>query len=86
MLVLYRPRSDHRRQVDEFIHNIQANGFSGKVEVVDIDTRDGSSTATLYDVNRYPAVLILRDDGALQQIWEGLELPMVNEVEAYFGV
>ena len=83
VLVLYRPESDHGRAVEEFIHNFNTSGVSGKLEVIGIDTREGISTATLYDVTRYPAVLVIRDDGALQHSWEGLELPLVNDVQGY---
>ncbi|MHB1865131.1 MAG: hypothetical protein ACYCPS_03125 [Candidatus Saccharimonadales bacterium] len=83
VLVIYRPNSDHGRLVEEFISNLNSSGFTGKVEVVNIDSREGSSAATLYDVTRYPAVLALRDDGMLQHLWQGLDLPLVNEVESY---
>ncbi|HEY1644766.1 MAG TPA: hypothetical protein VGF75_00070 [Candidatus Saccharimonadales bacterium] len=84
-LVLYRPDSDHGRMIEEFISSLKSTGFSGKLETVNVDTREGISTATLYDITRYPAILVLRDDGVLQQAWEGQELPLINEVEAYFN-
>ena len=83
VLVLYRPESDHGRLVDDFVSSFNSSGIPGRLEIVNIDTREGSSTAVLYDVNRYPAVLVLRDDGILQHQWVGLDLPLVNEVEAY---
>ncbi len=85
VLVLYRPNSDHGRLVDDFINNFKSSGTSGKIEAVNIDTREGSATAVLYDVTRYPAVLVLRDDGIIQHLWEGLDLPLVNEVVAYIS-
>ncbi len=68
--------------VDEFVNNFNSNG-AGKLEVVNIDTREGISTATLYDVTSYPAVMVLRDDGAMQHLWQGIDLPLVDEVEGY---
>jgi len=82
-LVLYRPEAEYYRQVDEFINNFKAAGFSNKLEILNIDTRNGISTALLYDVMRYPAILVIREDGTLQQLWEGTDLPTINEVEAY---
>lgn len=85
VLILYRPQSEHGRLVDEFIDNFKSSGTPGRLEAISIDTREGSSTAVLYDVTQYPAVLILRDDGILQHLWQGLDLPLVNEVEAYIS-
>ena len=82
-LVLYRLHSDHGRDVEGFIEDLKKSGASIKVEVMNVDTREGMSTASLYDVTRYPAIMVLRDDGILQKLWEGVPLPMINEVEAY---
>lgn len=83
VVVLYRPESEHGRQVEEFIRRFKANGSTGKLETVNIDTREGNSVAMLYDVTQYPAVLVLRDDGILQKLWEGMDLPGVNDVQGY---
>lgn len=83
VLVLYRPLSDHGSMVEEFIDNFKARGSSEHLEVLDIDSREGSSMATLYDVVRYPAVLVVQGDGSLQRAWEGDKLPLVDEVQAY---
>lgn len=39
--------------------------------------------ASLYDVTRYPAVLATREDGELLYLWQGEQLPLMNEVAAY---
>lgn len=85
VVVLYRPESDHGRNVDEFVSNFHDSGVAERLEVINVDSREGISTATLYDVTRYPAVLVVRDDGALQHSWQGVGLPLVNEVEGYFN-
>lgn len=54
-----------------------------KVELVNLDTRDGAATASLYDIVRYPALLALSDDGQLIRSWEGEQLPLVSEVASY---
>lgn len=83
VLVLYRPNSEHGRLVEEFIHDFQARHRDERLEVLNIDTRDGSATASLYDVMRYPAILVLQTDGYLQKSWEGDQLPMMDEVVSY---
>lgn len=84
VLVLYRPNSEHGRLVEEFIHDLQRRHSTiVHIEVLNIDTRDGSATATLYDIVRYPAVLVVQNDGYVQKIWEGENLPMMDEVVSY---
>lgn len=81
--MLYRPNSDHARVVEEFAKDFSKHHTGGKLNLVDLNTRDGSSTASLYDVMQYPAVLALTDDGQLIKEWEGERLPLMNEVAYY---
>jgi hypothetical protein len=83
VVVLYRPNSDHGRTVDEYIENFKSRVSDQRIEVLSIDTREGSSMATLYDIVRYPAIMVLRSDGAMQKAWEGIELPLIDEVQSY---
>lgn len=83
VLVLYRPESEHGRIVEEFIHEFQRVHSEERLEVLNIDSRDGSATASLYDVMRYPAILILQNDGYLSKSWEGDSLPLMDEVVSY---
>ena len=83
MLVLYRPNSEEARSVESFIHDFQAHHETSRLEVVDVNTRDGYATATLYDIMSYPAILVLRDDGSILKSWEGEMLPLVDEIAYY---
>lgn len=83
VLVLYRPNSEHGRLVEEFIHDFQSRHQSERLEVLNIDTRDGSAMASLYDVMQYPAILVLQTDGYLQKAWQGERLPLMDEVASY---
>lgn len=82
VVVLYRPNSEHGRDVETFIHDFQ-DRHQGKLEALNVDSREGNATATLYDVMQYPAILALREDGTLLRSWEGNELPMMDEVAYY---
>ncbi|GAC1499820.1 MAG: hypothetical protein NVS1B10_02920 [Candidatus Saccharimonadales bacterium] len=86
VLILYRPNSEHGRIVEEFIHDFKDRHSLERLEVLNIDTREGSATATLYDVMQYPAILVLQMDGFVQKIWQGERLPMMDEVAAYARV
>lgn len=83
VLVLYRPNSEHGRLVEDFIQDFQHRFQDAKMEVLDLDTRDGSATASLYDIMRYPAILVIQTDGYLQKSWEGDQLPLMDEIVAY---
>ncbi|HZL07787.1 MAG TPA: hypothetical protein VFC50_01180 [Candidatus Dormibacteraeota bacterium] len=86
VLILYRPNSEHGRLIEEFIHEYQQRHQSDRLEVLSLDTREGSATATLYDVMQYPAILVLQTDGYVQKIWQGDSLPMMDEVASYAHV
>jgi hypothetical protein len=83
VLILYRPGSEEARNVESFIHDFQARHETSRLEVIDVDTRDGYATATLYDVMSYPAILVLRDDGSILKSWEGEMLPLMDEISYY---
>lgn len=86
VLILYRPNSEHGRLTEEFIQNYQTRHQSDHLEVLSIDTREGSATATLYDVMQYPAILVLQADGYVHKIWQGDSLPRLDEVASYARV
>jgi len=85
VLVLYRPNSEYGRQVEEFIHEFQHRDDPRNLEILDIDSREGSATASLYDVYRHPAILVLKTDGQLQHcwMWEDSGMPRIDEVASY---
>lgn len=85
VLILYRPNSDHARPVEEFVHDFTRQHPGKVVELISLDTRDGAATATLYDVLNHPALLAVRDDGSVLQLWQGDQLPLMNEVAAYLN-
>lgn len=80
--VLYRSRSEQERKVLDFDRDYTRQ--TGRhLDLMDINTRDGWSLASLYDVTQYPAVLATADDGSLLQMWQGDNLPLMNEVMYY---
>ncbi len=85
VVVLYRPRSEFARRVEEFVHDLQTthNVDDRHLQVIDIDTRDGSAIASLYDLMTQPAILITGDDGSYIKSWQGSQLPQLEEVASY---
>ena len=85
IVILYHPESDHSRIVEEYVHDFTHQDPDVSVEALSIDTRDGATMATVYDIVAYPSMLALREDGSLAKAWQGLPLPLMNDV-AYFAV
>jgi thioredoxin-like negative regulator of GroEL len=82
VVVLYRPNSETSRSVEDFVKELEKE-HKARVDLVSLDTRDGSSTASLYDVMQNPAILVLANDGQLVKDWQGKSLPLKNEVSYY---
>ncbi|MDZ7744298.1 MAG: hypothetical protein U5K77_00850 [Candidatus Saccharibacteria bacterium] len=83
LLVIYRPVSEYARKVDEFVGMFKRLHPQTKIEMVSLDTREGSATASIYDIVQYPALLALRDDGSTLKVWQGEDLPLMDEVASY---
>ena len=83
LVVLYRPESEFSRTVEEFVNSYKRWHEGDKLELLNYDSRDGSATASLYDVMQQPAILALRDDGSVLKTWEGSTLPLMDEVASY---
>ena len=81
--MLFRPDSGHARAVETFVHDFKSRYSEAKVELVNIDEREGIALASLYDIMQFPAVLALAGDGTLLQMWQGSQMPLMNEVAAY---
>lgn len=82
--ILYRPNSEFARMVEEYVTDFKRS--KGKdIELIDLNTRDGASTAALYGIVRYPSVLVTRDDGQVIKDWQGEQLPLMSELAVYLG-
>lgn len=80
--ILYRPHSEFARPVEEFAQQLESRHHLSS-ELIDIDTRAGSELARTYDITRYPAIMVTRENGDLVQHWMGEQLPLIDEVLAF---
>ena len=69
VVMLYRPNSEYSRRVEDFAHDLERQ-YQARIDLVSLDTRDGVSTASLYDIMQNPAVLVLGNDGQLIKEWQ----------------
>ncbi len=85
IVLLYHPKSEFSRIAEEYVDNFERS--TGKIiELVSLETRDGAAVASLYDIVRFPALVVLRDDGQAENIWQGEMLPLIDEVLGYAAV
>ena len=84
-VVLYRPNSEDARKVEEYARDFE-HAQHKDLEVLSIETREGADKARLYDVTRYPAILVIREDGQLLKLWQGETFPLMNELASYLVV
>ena len=82
VVILYRPDSEFARKVEEYAHDFERQRGK-KLELISLDTTEGTDMARLYDVTSYPAVLATRENGEMLALWQGEQLPLMNEVAAY---
>jgi hypothetical protein len=84
LLILYRPESEHSREIEDFVRDFgRMYEAARRVELQSLNTRDGAATASIYDIFSYPAILALADDGSVLNVWQGKPLPLMDEVAAY---
>lgn len=85
VLILYKPNSEHSREVEEYIEELKRRslGSPTKIEILNANTRDGMAIASLYDIFSFPAIMVIRMDGGMQKLWQGVDLPLFDEVQAY---
>jgi hypothetical protein len=82
IVILYRPRSEHEGSVISYTQEYK-RVKRVELELVSLDSREGSEIARLYGITQYPAVLALAENGSLQKFWQGEMLPTMNELEYY---
>ena len=85
LYILYHPNDEFARITEEFKADCIKH-TDKTVEMLDVDSQDGSALVQLYDAVSYPAILVVRDDGQLYKGWQGSSLPTVNEVISNLNV
>lgn len=82
-IVLTRQATDYARAVETFVSDF-ARQTGRELEVIDADSPEADSLIQTYDVLEFPAILALTDDGQVQNMWVGANLPTISEV-SYYG-
>ena len=81
-VALYHPVSEHARKVEEYARDMERLQRIS-IELVSLESTRGAEMARLYDIVRYPAIVVAQDNGNMMKLWEGMPLPLMNEVAGY---
>jgi len=77
--VLYNKDSENERLATELVKRLEGERVA--TELLDADGPRGVQLAGHYEIFGRPAVLLVRDDGAPVQVWQGLDsLPSPADV------
>ena len=82
-LILYRPGTEQEGMAADYARDYHSRHTDKTLDLLSLDTKEGSDFAQLYDIVRYPAILIIADNGSLVQLWQDSPLPLLDEVDAY---
>jgi len=83
LLVLYQPKSEHARLVEEYLDDFRRLYPNVDIEVLDAESIDGVNKCQVYDILEYPTLLVIGQDGALRNAWKGKMLPQKQEIVSY---
>lgn len=83
IVILYHPNQEFAGLAEDFKRDFEARHQDRKAELVSLETVEGAELAKLYDVVRYPAILVIAEGGGLQKMWQDRPWPLMDEVSAY---
>jgi len=81
-IVLYHPNTRFGGEVEDYAAEFERYKHK-KLELISLETVEGSDLAKLYDIADYPAILVRSDDGSLLHDWQGVPLPLMDELSYY---
>lgn len=81
-LAIYHFNSDYARPVEEFARSIESR-TGVPLGLLSLETPEGDEKSQVYGIVDYPAIIVTTDDGRMQKIWQGAQLPLIDEVVSY---
>lgn len=83
VVILYKPGSEHDSPVEAYVREFERR-TSKKLELINVESREGISSAGVYDIVQFPAMVAVRDSGELIESWPEFEKwPTMNELTYY---
>jgi len=83
-VILYHPNTEFAGMAQDYARDYK-RGHEDRtdIELLSLDGVEGSEMAKLYDIVRYPAILVIAEGGGLQKLWQDRPFPLFDEVAAY---
>jgi hypothetical protein len=82
VVILYHPKSEHEGKVLDFVSEYKRLK-NKEIETVSLETPEGAEKARVYDITIYPAILALKEDGQLINMWQGDNFPLLDQLDYY---
>ena len=83
VVILYRPNTEHEREITEYVREFKHRYPESNIALMSLDTVEGDDLARVYDITVYPALLAMDHEKKLLKDWQGMPLPLMNEVSFY---
>jgi hypothetical protein len=77
-----RAAKDNQLQINKLKSDLKVHGVI--LEEVNSESANGSERSQIYDVVSFPAVVITREDGGTQSVWQG-EIPDYAQISEAVG-
>ncbi len=84
-VILYHPNQEFAGLAEDFKKDYERQHPAQKIELLSLETAAGADMAQLYDVVRYPALLVIAEDGGLQKFWQDQPWPLHDEIASYLS-
>jgi hypothetical protein len=82
VVVLYHQNSEYTGLVQDFAHEYE-RFKAKKLELIALETTQGADLANLYGATQYPTFLAIADSGTMQRMWQGMPMPLMDELSYY---
>jgi hypothetical protein len=83
-VILYHSQSEFAGKAEDFKRDFENRHPDKKIELLSLETVQGAEMAKLYDIVRYPAIVVMTNEGHLQKFWQDQPFPLMDEVFAYY--
>jgi hypothetical protein len=83
-VILYHSQSEFAGKAEDFKRDFENRHPDKKIELLSLETDQGAEMAKLYDIVRYPAIVVMTNEGHLQKFWQDQPFPLMDEVFAYY--
>jgi hypothetical protein len=83
-VILYHSRGEFAGMAEDYARDYR-RGHEDRpdIELLSLEDKAGADMAELYEIVRYPALLVIGPDGQLQKVWQDRPWPLMDEVAAY---